>query len=148
MAMRTLAVLSIAVAVSAVQAQKPKTAALTTTATQTSDLLPDEQVQQVLNRLTFGARSGDAAKVRAMGVESWIDTQLHPERIPDARIDSVMTKFTVFSMSTSDVIRDDNVVQQLRRHGKKEAGADPSLANDEGKTPADLAGDGTRDLFA
>lgn len=29
-----------------------------------------------------------------------------------------------------------------------EAGADPSLANDDGKTPADLAGDDTRELFA
>ena len=29
-----------------------------------------------------------------------------------------------------------------------EAGADPSLANDEGKLPADLAGEQTRDLFA
>jgi dihydropteroate synthase len=29
-----------------------------------------------------------------------------------------------------------------------EAGADPTLANDEGKTPADLAGDATKDLVA
>ena len=28
------------------------------------DLLPDEQIQQVLNRLTFGPRPGDAEKVR------------------------------------------------------------------------------------
>ena len=31
------------------------------------ELLPDEQIQQVLNRLTFGARPGDAEKVRAHG---------------------------------------------------------------------------------
>ena len=125
--MRTLAVLSIAVAVSAAHAQKPKSTAPATTAAQTSDLLPDEQVQQVLNRLTFGARSGDAAKVRAMGVESWIDAQLHPERIPDARIDSMMTKYAVYSMSTSDVIRDYSAVQQLQRQVKREAGADSSM---------------------
>ena len=29
-----------------------------------------------------------------------------------------------------------------------EAGANPLLANDEGRTPADLAGDGTSELFA
>ena len=29
-----------------------------------------------------------------------------------------------------------------------EAGADPSLASDDGQTPADLAGDATRDLVA
>src|SRR5690242_15707068 len=43
----------------------------------------DQQVAQVLSRLTFGARPGDAERVRAMGVDAWIDQQLHPERIDD-----------------------------------------------------------------
>jgi uncharacterized protein (DUF1800 family) len=47
----------------------------------------DEQVNQVLNRLTFGARPGDAESVRAMGVDAWIDRQLHPERINDSTSD-------------------------------------------------------------
>src|ERR1035437_2988563 len=34
-----------------------------------------EQVNHVLNRLTFGARPGDAEAVRAMGVDRWIDLQ-------------------------------------------------------------------------
>src|SRR4051812_37710193 len=50
---------------------------------QIGDLLPDEQIQQVLNRLTFGGRPGDAEQVRAMGIENWIDWQLQPERIDD-----------------------------------------------------------------
>jgi uncharacterized protein (DUF1800 family) len=115
-----------AAAASVAHGQKPKPAPATAAA-QSSELLPDEQVQQVLNRLTFGARSDDAAKVRAMGVDRWIDAQLHPERIPDARIDSLMTKYAVYSMSTSDVIRDYGVVQQLQRQVKKEAGADTSM---------------------
>ena len=48
----------------------------------------DEQVNHVLNRLTFGARPGDAEAVRAMGVDRWIDLQLHPERIDDSRSDA------------------------------------------------------------
>lgn len=35
----------------------------------------DQQVQQVLNRLGFGPRPGDVAKVRAMGVDPWIATR-------------------------------------------------------------------------
>src|SRR5262245_19728455 len=124
--MRTLAFLSIAAAISVAHGQKQKPVQTTPTA-QSADLLPDEQIQQVLNRLTFGPRSDDAAKVRAMGVEKWIDAQLHPDRIPDARIDSLMSKYAVYSMSTSDVIRDYNVVQQLQRQVKKEAGADSSM---------------------
>jgi uncharacterized protein (DUF1800 family) len=41
-------------------------------------------ITHVLNRLTFGPRPGDVDKVRAMGLASWIDQQLHPERIDDA----------------------------------------------------------------
>ena len=126
MAMRTLALLSIAAAVSIAHGQKPKPAPATAVA-QSPDLLPDEQIQQVLNRLTFGPRSEDAAKVRAMGVEKWIDAQLHPERISDSRIDSLMSKYAVYSMSMGDVIRDYGVVQQLQRQVKKEAGADTSM---------------------
>ena len=124
--MRTLALLSIAAAVSIAHGQKPKPAPATAVA-QSPDLLPDEQIQQVLNRLTFGPRSEDAAKVRAMGVEKWIDAQLHPERISDSRIDSLMSKYAVYSMSMGDVIRDYGVVQQLQRQVKKEAGADTSM---------------------
>jgi len=126
MVMRTLALLSIAAAVSVAHAQKP-TSATTMAAAQKNDLLPDEQIQQVLNRLTFGPRSDDAAKVRAMGVDKWIEAQLHPERISDSRVDSIMSKYAVYSMSTSDVIRDYGVVQQLQRQAKKEAGADTSM---------------------
>ena len=42
------------------------------------ELLPDEQIQQILNRLTFGARPGDAERVRAMGVDKWIDSNCIP----------------------------------------------------------------------
>ena len=36
----------------------------------------DQQVAQVLNRLTFGAKPGDVARVREIGVDRWIDWQL------------------------------------------------------------------------
>jgi uncharacterized protein (DUF1800 family) len=46
-------------------------------------LTKDQRVVQALNRLTFGARPGDVDEVRAIGVEKWIELQLHPERIPE-----------------------------------------------------------------
>jgi len=46
-------------------------------------LIQNQQILQVLNRLTFGPRPGDAEEVRRMGVAKWIDLQLHPERIPE-----------------------------------------------------------------
>jgi uncharacterized protein (DUF1800 family) len=46
-------------------------------------LIIDKQIVHVLNRLTFGPRPGDVEQVRRMGVDKWIDQQLHPERITE-----------------------------------------------------------------
>ena len=46
-------------------------------------LPPDQQIQQALNRLTFGPRPGDVEDVRRIGVRKWIDLQLHPDRITE-----------------------------------------------------------------
>ena len=46
-------------------------------------LTPDQQIIQVLNRLTFGPRPGDIDEVRKIGVDKWIALQLHPEQIPE-----------------------------------------------------------------
>jgi uncharacterized protein (DUF1800 family) len=43
----------------------------------------DRQIIQALNRLTFGPRPGDVEEVKRLGLEKWIDLQLHPERIPE-----------------------------------------------------------------
>ena len=43
----------------------------------------DKQIVHVLNRLTFGIRPGDSAEVRRLGLDKWIDMQLHPERIAE-----------------------------------------------------------------
>ena len=42
-----------------------------------------KRAQHALQRLTFGPRSGDIERVTAMGVEKWIDLQLHPEKIDE-----------------------------------------------------------------
>src|ERR1035438_5476070 len=40
-------------------------------------LTTDQQIVHVLNRLTFGPRPGDIEEVRRIGVDKWIDQQLH-----------------------------------------------------------------------
>lgn len=59
----------------------------------------DQQVHHVLNRLAFGARPGDAAAVRAMGVDVWIARQLEPEHISDASTDSFLGNFKTLGKS-------------------------------------------------
>jgi len=128
-----LAVSSAAIALSACGAQTPRTAPARSQ--MPGDLLPDEQVQQVLNRLTFGARPGDAEKVRTLGIESWIDQQLHPERIDDAKTTQLVARYSILSTPTSNIVRDFNVVQQTQRQVKR---AD---ANDTSMTKGDMRRD-------
>ena len=40
-------------------------------------------IQHALSRLTFGARPGDWAEVKRIGLKNWIDQQLHPESIEE-----------------------------------------------------------------
>ncbi len=44
----------------------------------------DRTVTHVLNRLAFGPRPGDVERVKAIGIERYVDQQLRPDRISDA----------------------------------------------------------------
>src|SRR5579864_5663895 len=63
----------------------------------------DEQVNHVLSRLTFGARPGDVEAVRAMGVDKWIDIQLHPERISDSASDQYFAGLESYNTSSQSL---------------------------------------------
>ena len=57
---------------------------------QATEAAPNEQRRavQALNRLTFGPRPGEVQQVMAMGVDRWIDLQLHPEKISDSAVEA------------------------------------------------------------
>ena len=65
-------------------------------------LTEDQRVMHVLNRLGFGARPGDVAKVKAIGIEKYIDQQLNPLSIPDAVAENKVRSFDITSMTTSE----------------------------------------------
>ena len=88
------------------------------------ELLPDEQVQQVLNRLAFGARPGDADNVRAMGVDRWIALQLTPDRIDDAAAEQLVGHYETLNARTSDLVETFRQVQQARRREQMQLRAD------------------------
>src|ERR1039458_8829279 len=73
----TLAVLLCAAAASLWAARKPKSA---------DPLNERKRALHALDRLTFGPRPGDVQSVAAMGVDKWIEQQLHPERSEERRV--------------------------------------------------------------
>ncbi len=46
-------------------------------------LPPDVRPQEALERLTFGPRPGDRADLERLGIDKWLDLELHPERVPE-----------------------------------------------------------------
>ena len=63
-----------------------------------------QRALHALNRLTFGARPGDVDRVMQIGVDKWIDQQLHPESIPDRDIDARLAQYDTLKMSDSQIV--------------------------------------------
>ena len=64
----------------------------------------DQQVQHALNRLAFGPRPGDVARVRALGVDRWIALQLQPAGLPDPVADQLLSSYEMLSRPTTEVM--------------------------------------------
>jgi uncharacterized protein (DUF1800 family) len=79
-------------------------AQLTPTPESGRELTADQQVYEALTRLSFGPRPGDVARVRSMGVDRWIESQLYPDRIDDRATDQfVAAHFPISAESPSDL---------------------------------------------
>src|SRR4051812_46620020 len=81
----------------------------------------DQQIIQAINRLTFGPRPGDVAKVRAIGLDKWIDLQLHPDKINDDAFNIfVSSKYSVLGQDQNDLLKQYAVQQRERREVKRD----------------------------
>jgi len=78
--------------------------------------IPKEQrTEQALNRLTFGPRPGDAARVESMGLKKWIDLELHPNRIPENPVLLEKLKdLDSLSMSSREIVQNYPAPQMVR----------------------------------
>ncbi len=78
--------------------------------------IPKEQrIEQALNRLTFGPRPGDAARVQSMGLKKWIDLELHPNRIPENPVlPEKLKELDSLSMSSRELVQNYPAPQMVR----------------------------------
>jgi len=70
------------------------------------ELSAAEQIEHALARTTFGPRQGDRERIARIGIAAFLEEQLHPERIDDARVDAELNRFTVLSRSTGDLAQE------------------------------------------
>jgi len=66
-------------------------------------LTEQQKISHVLNRLGFGARPGDVEKVKAIGLQKYIDQQLDPASIPDAALEAKVKNLEIFNLSTAEL---------------------------------------------
>ena len=84
----------------------------------------DEAIAHALNRLTFGPRPGDPARVKAQGLQNWIDLQLSPARIDDAVVTTKLARLETLTLDSQAIQRDySGPAMMERRQRKEEAGA-------------------------
>lgn len=72
--------------------------------------LPPEQrdiFRRLLDRAGYGPRPGDVARARQLGLEAYLEEQLHPERIEDTAVDLIERSLTRQAMDISQVIEQD-----------------------------------------
>jgi uncharacterized protein (DUF1800 family) len=67
-------------------------------------LTADEAILHALNRLGYGPRPGEVARVKQMGLEKWIDRQLHPESVDDSALDARLDRFPTLKMSSAKLL--------------------------------------------
>jgi uncharacterized protein (DUF1800 family) len=69
----------------------------------TTTLNEDQRILHLLNRLGFGARPGDIERVKKIGLDRYIDQQLHPNKIDDSLVETKLKGLESLSLSTSEL---------------------------------------------
>jgi uncharacterized protein (DUF1800 family) len=71
-----------------------------------TELSEDQAILHALNRLAYGPRAGDVERIRQMGLEKWIDQQLHPESIDDSALDKRLETYPTLNMSAQKLLQE------------------------------------------
>jgi hypothetical protein len=88
----------------------------------------DARIAHALSRLTFGPRPGDLERVREIGLERWIEEQLHPERISEVRLDARLASLKTHGLSTAQLLDGYEIPREAKKEFQQKRA---SLGDDE-----------------
>ena len=86
----------------------------------------DETIEHVLNRIAFGPRSGDVVRVRHLGLQRYIEEQLHPERMNDEDMAPRLAGLATIGLSSGEIAERFERPLVEARQARKDNGGDPS----------------------
>ena len=83
-------------------------------------------IVHVLNRIGFGPAPGDVERVRRVGLDKYIEQQLHPERIADLAMARRLAGFETLTKSSRDLAENYFMPAMMeRRRAQQQAAAEP-----------------------
>ncbi len=86
-------------------------------------------ILHVLNRVAFGPRPGDIEKIRASGVQAYIDQQLEPERIGDPLVSARLAELRTLAMSSEELADQyERPAIEARRQRQQQSGSQAAAA--------------------
>jgi uncharacterized protein (DUF1800 family) len=91
-------------------------------------------IVHVLNRLGYGPSPEELEHVRAIGVETWIDQQLHPEKLSDSKLEARLALFPTLALDTRRLMQGYEIPPEAKKEIQKrkaEMGANPSEADEK-----------------
>ncbi|HKX84020.1 MAG TPA: DUF1800 domain-containing protein, partial [Pyrinomonadaceae bacterium] len=115
----------------------------TSTTGASKSLTEDQKILHVLNRLGYGARPGDVEKVKAMGLQKYIDQQLNPSAIDDSVAEAKVKNLEVFNMSTAEVFAKYPNPGALLRNLEGGRRAQAEARNRAANAPNQMSGNGS-----
>jgi uncharacterized protein (DUF1800 family) len=71
--------------------------------TASKSLTADQKILHLLNRTGFGPRPGDLERVKKLGLEKYLDLQLHPERLDDAALEARLKGFESLGLTLAQI---------------------------------------------
>jgi uncharacterized protein (DUF1800 family) len=84
----------------------------------------DKSIAHVINRIAYGPRPGDVARIREMGLQRYIDQQLHPERIADSGMTARLSGLTTIAMSSRQITEQFEIPQiEMQQERRQQAAA-------------------------
>jgi uncharacterized protein (DUF1800 family) len=102
----------------------------------------DKTIVHVLNRLGFGPSPGDIERVRRIGLEKYIDSQLRPETLADPGMAARLASLDTLTMSSRDLAENYFVPALMeRRRAQQEAASQPAgdtTSKRDMRTPAQM----------
>src|SRR6476620_4841651 len=93
----------------------------TATSKASAKLSADQRILHVLNRLGFGARPGDVERVKALGIDKYIEQQLNADKIDDSASEAKLQNLETLRMSTAELYerypQPGQLLKQLQQRG-------------------------------